>query len=195
MVAWRSAAELQLWAVPPRSEPYTIGRAPSVDIVVDEARVSAAHALLRVLSPADVYATDDGSANGTYLDGLRLRRRTRVFDGGVLRLGPHVQILVRLPGPVVGTVTVESARLEDLTTRQLEIVWWLAEPIFARGHSRPQNWRDLREGLLISESTLGQHLTAAAATLGVEPGEGMSRRLAERAIELGIATVPRPGTR
>ncbi|TLS45220.1 FHA domain-containing protein [Streptomyces montanus] len=67
------------------SRHYRVGRDPLSDIVIDDARVSWHHAVLR---PEDDHWTleDENSTNGTYADG----RRVRAWDvgpGSVLRFG------------------------------------------------------------------------------------------------------------
>ncbi|MFG2965481.1 FHA domain-containing protein [Streptomyces sp. NPDC048288] len=64
---------------------YHVGRDPYSDIVIDDARVSWHHAVLR---PADGHWTleDEDSTNGTYADGRRVRE-WEVGPGTVIRFG------------------------------------------------------------------------------------------------------------
>ncbi|MFI5685140.1 FHA domain-containing protein [Streptomyces sp. NPDC051636] len=64
---------------------YHVGRDPASDIVLDDARVSWHHAVLR---PADGHWTleDEHSTNGTYADGRRVHARG-VGPGSVIRFG------------------------------------------------------------------------------------------------------------
>jgi ABC transport system ATP-binding/permease protein len=64
---------------------YTIGRDPQSDIVVDEARVSWRHALLRIDRTTWVLE-DAGSTNGTFVDGRRVTR-VEIADDCIARLG------------------------------------------------------------------------------------------------------------
>ena len=64
---------------------YTIGRNPESDIVVDEARVSWRHAVLR-LEGATWLLEDAGSTNGTFLGAQRVQR-VEITQDCVLRLG------------------------------------------------------------------------------------------------------------
>ena len=64
---------------------YTIGRNPESDIVVDEARVSWRHAVLR-LDGATWLLEDVGSTNGTFLGAQRVQR-VEITNDCVLRLG------------------------------------------------------------------------------------------------------------
>ncbi|HEX4656985.1 MAG TPA: FHA domain-containing protein, partial [Streptosporangiaceae bacterium] len=64
---------------------YTIGRNPESDIVVDEARVSWRHAVLR-LEGATWLLEDTGSTNGTFVDVQRVQR-VEITADFVVRLG------------------------------------------------------------------------------------------------------------
>ena len=64
---------------------YSIGRNPESDIVVDEARVSWRHAVLR-LEGATWLLEDVGSTNGTFLGAQRVQR-VEITEDCVLRLG------------------------------------------------------------------------------------------------------------
>lgn len=67
------------------SHDYHVGRDPSSDIVIDDARVSWHHAVLR---PEDDHWTleDENSTNGTYADGRRVHE-WGVGPGSVIRFG------------------------------------------------------------------------------------------------------------
>jgi ABC transport system ATP-binding/permease protein len=64
---------------------YTIGRDPESDIVIDEARVSWRHAVLRIDGTTWVLE-DAGSSNGTFVDGRRVTR-VEITDTCVAWLG------------------------------------------------------------------------------------------------------------
>ncbi|MGW1894357.1 FHA domain-containing protein [Streptomyces sp. NPDC002004] len=84
------------------SRDYHLGRDPSSDVVIEDARVSWHHAVLRV--DADHWTlADEGSTNGTYADGLRIHERD-VGPGSVIRFGsaddgPSAVILDREGAP------------------------------------------------------------------------------------------------
>lgn len=73
-----------------------VGRDPAAcPITLTEPRVSGVHATLK-FEAATLYARDEGSNNGTFVDGVRLPSAvfTNVPDGGKLRFGP-VEFSVR----------------------------------------------------------------------------------------------------
>src|SRR5215469_673969 len=93
---------------------YTIGRNPESDIVVNEARVSWRHAVLR-LEGATWLLEDAGSTNGTFLGAQRVQR-VEITKDCVLRLG-HPEDGQRLwcsPAPPPRQATAIASRSADL---------------------------------------------------------------------------------
>ncbi|WP_093848179.1 FHA domain-containing protein [Streptomyces pini] len=72
------------WTLDP-SRPYTLGRDPQGDLVVDDARVSWRHATLR-WGGEGWLLEDHGSTNGTYAQGRRVQQM-EVGAGSVVHLG------------------------------------------------------------------------------------------------------------
>ncbi|MET9675571.1 FHA domain-containing protein [Streptomyces sp. NPDC006482] len=68
------------------SRVYRIGRDPTSDIVLSDARASWHHALLRAVT-GHWDLTDEGSTNGTFADGLRVAGSRQVGPGTVVRFG------------------------------------------------------------------------------------------------------------
>ncbi|MEU1162263.1 FHA domain-containing protein [Streptomyces sp. NPDC005921] len=99
---------------------YHVGRDPYSDIVIDDARVSWHHAVLR---PADGHWTleDEDSTNGTYADGRRVRE-WEVGAGTVIRFGspadgPSAVLVGRAP-PAPDRPSVVSMPSRTGTFRQ-----------------------------------------------------------------------------
>ncbi|MFG2942191.1 FHA domain-containing protein [Streptomyces sp. NPDC048282] len=99
---------------------YHVGRDPYSDIVIDDARVSWHHAVLR---PADGHWTleDEDSTNGTYADGRRVRE-WEVGPGTVIRFGspadgPSAVLVGRAP-PAPDRPSVVSMPSRTGTFRQ-----------------------------------------------------------------------------
>jgi ABC transport system ATP-binding/permease protein len=97
---------------------YTIGRNPESDIVVNEARVSWRHAVLRLEGPTWLLE-DAGSTNGTFLGAQRVQR-VEITRDCVLRLG-HPEDGQRLwcspaaPPRQATAIASHSAGLDDPT--------------------------------------------------------------------------------
>ncbi|MGW6395705.1 FHA domain-containing protein [Streptomyces sp. NPDC055103] len=68
------------------SRVYRIGRDPTSDVVLTDARASWHHALLRAVG-GHWDLTDEGSTNGTFVDGLRVAGAREVGAGTVVRFG------------------------------------------------------------------------------------------------------------
>lgn len=69
------------------TEPLTAGRADQNDIVVTRDEfASSTHARFS-LRGSGAWVEDVGSTNGTYLNGVRLKRRRRIEPGDVVRIG------------------------------------------------------------------------------------------------------------
>ncbi|MBE8470187.1 ABC transporter ATP-binding protein/permease [Streptomyces justiciae] len=108
---------------------YHVGRDPLSDIVIDDARVSWHHAVLR--PEADHWTlADEHSTNGTYADGLRIQERD-VGPGCVIRFGspsdgpravliaPERPSAVSMPG-LTGTFR-QPTTVRPLPTRTVRI--------------------------------------------------------------------------
>jgi hypothetical protein len=67
----------------------TLGRKPGNDIVLDTMVVSGQHCAFDLVGVADVFVTDLGSTNGTYVNDRMIRERTRLTDGDVVAIGPY----------------------------------------------------------------------------------------------------------
>jgi 16S rRNA C967 or C1407 C5-methylase (RsmB/RsmF family) len=63
-----------------------IGRDAGNDVVVNDDAASARHALLE-LSDGAWWIQDEGSTNGTLVNGTRIERRERLRDGDVVAIG------------------------------------------------------------------------------------------------------------
>jgi FHA domain-containing protein len=64
----------------------TIGRDAGNDVVINDEAASARHALIE-LSDGSWWVEDQGSTNGTLLNGAKLGRRERIRDGDVVDVG------------------------------------------------------------------------------------------------------------
>lgn len=88
-----------------REGPHGIGRTPEASVQLDDPLVSRRHTRLTV-SREGVLVTDQGSGNGTFLDGARLEAETRWDEGQVLAVGDD--LLVWTPVPTSGLAVTRS---------------------------------------------------------------------------------------
>jgi pSer/pThr/pTyr-binding forkhead associated (FHA) protein len=63
-----------------------IGRSPSADVAFDDGGVSRRHAVIMTRTDGGAEVIDDGSLNGTFVNGERVRRRV-LSHGDVLTIG------------------------------------------------------------------------------------------------------------
>lgn len=87
-----------------------LGRDPSCDLVLNDARCSRRHAVVEA-GPQGISIRDAGSANGIYVNGKKVERSALV-DGDVVRLG-EVSLKV-LPEEMPGTVVMAPEDLESM---------------------------------------------------------------------------------
>jgi pSer/pThr/pTyr-binding forkhead associated (FHA) protein len=97
-----------------RTASMVIGRAPDCDHVLDLPIVSGHHARLCRVDD-QVWIEDLGSANGTFVNGRRIDRRTAVKSGDAINLGTHSLVLAVAerafePGPMPARVATRAAR-------------------------------------------------------------------------------------
>lgn len=99
---------------------YVMGRALECDIVVADVVSSRRHAMLTVGEKIDaVYVEDLNSRNGTWVNEVRIKRRTRLKDGNSIRIGATVYLVNLLdaagsdlrPMLETGTEALESLSL------------------------------------------------------------------------------------
>ncbi len=70
------------------ARPVCLGRVAPNDLVLPGSEVSRTHCRIDLADGVPV-VTDLGSANGTFVDGLRIARPTRLQPGSELRVGPY----------------------------------------------------------------------------------------------------------
>ncbi len=87
-----------------------LGRDPSCDLVLNDARCSRRHAVVEA-GPQGISIRDAGSANGIYVNGKKVER-SALASGDVVRLG-EVCLKV-LPEEVPGTVVMAPEDLESM---------------------------------------------------------------------------------
>lgn len=79
-----------------RSE-LSVGREPTCDVVLSDAKVSRRHATIRLAPHSPPQIRDLGSSNGTAIDGKRCETEW-LRDGCVLRVGQSVAVIVHAEG-------------------------------------------------------------------------------------------------
>lgn len=92
---------------------FTLGRAPSNDVHLDDGTVSGKHAVFHILGK-EVFVEDLDSTNGTLVNGQRVHRR-QLRHGDVLRIGQHeLKFVEDTAQTLESTVIISSAQREAL---------------------------------------------------------------------------------
>ncbi len=81
--------------------PFTVGaRRGEVDLAIELPQLSGHHATLQLFKMGNVFIQDEGSTNGTFVDGRRLSRgeRVQVRPGQLIRLSQHLEFTLVQPG-------------------------------------------------------------------------------------------------
>jgi putative ABC transport system ATP-binding protein len=81
---------------PINREEFVIGRSSSSDLALDDTNVSRRHARLE-LKDGSFFLSDLGSANGTFVNGVRVKERSAVRDQDHLKIG-RVTVVLRVYG-------------------------------------------------------------------------------------------------
>jgi hypothetical protein len=167
----------------------TIGRAPGVDIRLQDPSVSRLHAEL-VRRGSFVYVSDLGlSANGTRVNGRPVGRRV-LSDGDVVTFGLARCRVGGLAGcEELADETVEVRRVvaPELTRREVEVLTSLCRPALQEdAFVAPATAREIAEELVVTEAAVKQHLLRLYTKFRVPQGVNRRARLANEIISAGI---------
>ena len=95
---------------------FTVGRGSASDLVLKDARVSRAHAMLRPLGRGNFFVLDLGSANGTFLNGRIVTAPVQLTDGDTIVVADCTmkfeapdQRPITAPAPADYDATMETA--------------------------------------------------------------------------------------
>jgi adenylate cyclase len=72
----------------PLGASFSIGRSSSCDLTLQDSKVSRKHAVINRQAGDEFWLSDLGSANGTYVNQLRVSQPTRLRSGDEIRVGP-----------------------------------------------------------------------------------------------------------
>jgi pSer/pThr/pTyr-binding forkhead associated (FHA) protein len=144
------------WIVPIYKTSFSIGRGADRDLILSTAGVSRRHACM-YRKGDELYIEDSDSRNGSFLNGNRIERRTRVHHNDILQIGGYeFTIRFREQSEVAEQTVVESqkspksvfARSYGLSEREQEVLYLLL-----RGKTVPE----IGEKLYISPGTAKLH--------------------------------------
>ena len=72
-------------------KPITIGRTSEADVELDNPSISREHALVEHEKGGD-YLTDQGSTNGTWVNGKKINKRTKITDKDEIMVGKFAMV-------------------------------------------------------------------------------------------------------
>jgi predicted component of type VI protein secretion system len=108
-------------AIALKNDKLLIGRAEECDIRPLSDEVSRRHCLVRV-EPDVVWVEDLGSRNGTFVNGVRITEKTKVFDGDLVKVGG---LQLKVSGGSVGQAVAPSAAAPVSWNDEEEVSRWL----------------------------------------------------------------------
>ena len=109
--AWLETADGKRW---PLEANCAIGRSPSNRIVLSDRKVSRRHAVVHRQNVSEFWLVDLGSANGSYINDLRVSLPQRLNDGDVMTVGDH-DLVFRQEQSATDDAADEASQMSSLT--------------------------------------------------------------------------------
>jgi len=176
----------------------TIGRGDAVDVSLPwDPSVSSVHAEATRLGVHWLVADEGISRNGTFVNSERVNGRHRLRDGDVVRVGEtaigyHEGVSDQ---PVAATIVLSDGGVGPITDAQRRVVVALCRPYRERERfATPATNAEIAGELFLSVEAVKTHLRELYKRFGLEdlPQNQKRTRLAERALELGLAAPREP---
>lgn len=117
-----------------------IGRAPTSDLILQDALISRSHARLEP-GTAGLEVVDLDSHNGTYLNGARITGRSKVGVGDIVRIGATQLLVVQSSRVRSAGASLEGAAVTPLATIDV------SDLIHGGGTLRPRTWYGTASGV------------------------------------------------
>jgi adenylate cyclase len=137
------AAEGVPW---PLGASCSIGRSPSNHIVLDDRRVSRRHAMVHRQGKVEYWLMDLGSANGSFINGLRIALPTRLADGDCVRIGESVLTFRQAASACLKAKPVAPASMTVMEVKSARCWMLLADIAGSTGLALkfgPERWASL----------------------------------------------------
>lgn len=153
-------------AIAAKRSPLLIGRAEECDVRPLSEDVSRRHCAIHI-GPADAWAEDLGSRNGTFVNGVRIKEKTKLADGDLIRVGV-LELKVSCAKPVVADGDDDVSK------------WLMADDVPAGMFDTTQTLRttsaDKDDSSTLDSSNIHASPPAAASGSGVMGGSGISSK-------------------
>ena len=171
-----------------------VGRRESADLHLDwDGEVSGLHAQLEIVGDECTIVDDGLSRNGSFVNAERVRGRTLLRDGDVLRFGQTL-VLFRAPGSESRESTVISTDLLEaggVSPAQKRVLVALCRPYKdGAAFATPATNQRIGEELHLSVDAVKTHLRALFEKFGVAELPQNQKRVAlvERALQSGLVS-------
>jgi pSer/pThr/pTyr-binding forkhead associated (FHA) protein len=166
-----------------------VGRGPACEIALPwDTEVSRVHAILERAGGHWTLVDDGLSRNGSFVNGHRVRGRTRLGDGDEIAVG-RTRLLFASAGEPALTPTDATKEHErpQLSEAQRRVLVALCGPLLADPFAGPASNREIAETLFLSVDTVKSHLQVLFDRFGIGelPQNRKRAELARRAIESG----------
>jgi pSer/pThr/pTyr-binding forkhead associated (FHA) protein len=167
-----------------------VGRGPGTDVDLDwDSDVSRVHAELQYLGGHWTVADDGLSRNGTFLNGERVRGRSRLVDLDRLRFGKTTMIFRAPTTASPGTTSIGvDTTVGRISPAQRRVLVALARPNLTRGGlATPATNLQIASELSLTVAAVKMHLRALAEKFGIKdlPQNRKRARLVELALQSG----------
>ena len=178
---------LELWAdrghefAPLDGTRVTIGRAPSSDIRLSNAKVSRLHAIVEHY-PTGWSIRDMGSANGTFVNSSRIVGERRLRAGDAIDIG-DVRLFFRAPESETDAVVTTMG--PDGPPSEKTLLLALCRPVLEGRPARPgATVQELADTFMVSEADIWERVLRLYSTFGIEArSDPYHDRLAREAIQ------------
>lgn len=189
-ITWpRAHGEVRL-TLEPGASPLVIGRSSTVDVRLDDRRVSGVHAEI-FWAQREWWLRDRGSRNGTFVDRSRLLQPVRLNHGSTIRCGDtSIRFTwpwsLTRPGGSSQSVTEEAPRISGLTEADRAFLRVLCGPLLETPPGRSPSNPEIAERLVITEHAVRQRLKGIYRKFDLR-GQSAAKRdeLVAMAIETG----------
>jgi predicted component of type VI protein secretion system len=170
----------------------TVGRNAANHVALPwDPEVSRVHAALECAGD-EWTVVDEGSRNGSYVNGERLQGRRRLRDGDVLTVG-RTPVVYVAPGDreADATAAASGTAAVAVTPAQRRVLVALCRPVLSPdGTGVPASNRQIADELVLGADTVKAHLRTLFEAFGIEDVAQNAKRavLARTAVERGLVT-------
>lgn len=103
--------------IPIRDASFTVGRKPDNSLSLSDSTVSSHHAVIDQVS-GFLFLRDEGSTNGTFVNGRRIEAPQRVVDGDLIQFGAAVMRVTASTGQTTGATEASDVSDDALALMQ-----------------------------------------------------------------------------